>query len=87
MKQFRKNQNNIDMFVHNSLKYKNEFFYDRKKSVKMPILFKDAFLVKFAGTALTQKKENEKEINRHSSILFDLRTNNYDNIDEDEEDK
>lgn len=50
---FRKKQRNVDMFIHNTLKYKNEFLYDKKIAAKMPVLFKDAFLVKFSGNALT----------------------------------
>lgn len=45
MKAFRKRFNNMDMLLNSKLKFQNELSLDRKNNVKMPILFKDAFVV------------------------------------------
>lgn len=45
MKAFGKKQKNMDHFVNSNFKFKNEFHIDKKKQEKMPVLFKDAFMV------------------------------------------
>jgi hypothetical protein len=45
MKAFRKKFNNVDMILNSKVKYQNEFNLDKKNNAKMPVLFKDAFMV------------------------------------------
>ena len=45
---------------------------DKNKQEKMPVLFKDAFLVKFSDKALDNKKLEMQRKSRASQYLLDL---------------
>ncbi len=57
MKLIRKGLKNTEAVFNQRNVHQNEFFIDRKKQEKMPVMFKDLFRLKLSDKVLENKKE------------------------------